>query len=171
MPELDALIRDLRGAPPPREAPRLPGPAPRLALVLAALALVGVGVYAMTGHGPYSGTRGGTGTPTVDLRMVVERDGRTQRVTREGLCHLGESVYFRVASHPAGEVVLWVEGPAGKEPIARIPASPEPSDLETPTGMVSYEFERPGAHTFVLAPAGEEDCPGATCSKLTLEVE
>jgi hypothetical protein len=171
MPELDIMIRDLKGAPPPREAPRLPGSAPRLVLAFAALALVGVGVYAMTERGSYSGTRGGTGTPGVDLRMVVARDGRTQRVTRGGLCHVGESVYFRVASHPAGGVVLWVEGPAGKESIARSPASPEPSDLETPTGMVSYEFDRPGAHTFVLAPAGEEDCGGTTCSKLTLEVE
>ncbi|MFH1462938.1 MAG: hypothetical protein ABIO70_00925 [Pseudomonadota bacterium] len=171
MPELDDLIRDLKGAAPLPRAPELPARTPRLTIALAALVLVGAGIWVVSERGPYSRERGGTATPEVDLRMVVERDGRSLRVSRDGPCHVGESVYFRVASSPAGEVVLWVEGPIGKEPIARKPASPVPADLQTPTGMVSYEFERPGAHTFVLAPAGKEDCPAAVCSTLTLEVE
>jgi hypothetical protein len=172
MPDLDQLIRDLRGAPPPRQAPQVTKSRRWAPVALAATALLAVGAGAawMLADGPYVGLRGAEGTTDLDLRMVVERGGRTLRVSRDGTCNIGEQVFFRVAANPRTELTLWVEGPLGKEEIARTFASPEPTDLESGHGMVSFEFERPGWHTFVLAPAGEEDCTVTVCQELSLEV-
>jgi hypothetical protein len=172
MPDLDTLLRDLRGAPPPREAPRITrrGRWAPIALAAGVLVAAGGGAAWMLGQGPYVGLRGAAGETQLDLRMVMERGGRTQRVSRDGICNIGEQVFFRVAANPSTEVSLWVEGPNGREVIAEIHASPEPIDLQTGRGMVSWEFERAGRHTFVLAPIGDEDCLAAACQELSVEV-
>jgi len=171
MPDLDLLLRDLRGAPPPERAPKLPARTRPVQLSLAALALLGVGAagFWLLDH-PYRAERGGSVHARVDLRMAVERDGMTYRVSRDGVCYVGEQVFFRVASHPAGEVILWIEGPLGKENVTRQLASPAPTDIETEAGMLTYEFESTGMYTFVLAPAGTESCSSDRCEMQTLEV-
>lgn len=171
MPDLDLLLRDLEGAPPPDRAPRLPVRIHPAQLALAAVALLSVGAAGFwLLDAPYRAERGGPVHASVDLRMAVDRDGMTYRVSRDGVCYTGEQVFFRVAAYPASVVSLWVEGPLGKEDITRQVASPAPTDLETDAGMLTYEFERTGTYTFVLAPAGMESCSSGDCEKLTLEV-
>jgi len=172
MSDLDQLIRDLRGAPPPRQAPTAPAPrrwAP-VALAAAVLLAIGGGATVLLADRPYMGLRGAPADARLDLRMVVERGGRTLRVSRDGTCNIGEQVFFRVAANPSTEVALWVEGPEGKEDIAQTHASPEPSDLESGRGMVSFEFERSGRYTFILASPGDEGCVSTSCQELTVEV-
>jgi hypothetical protein len=172
MPDLDQLIRDLKGAPPPAKAPEAQARRPWPLLALAATLLVAVagGLSWTLAPEPYVALRGGSGEVQIDLRMVVERGGRTLRVSREGACFIGEQVFFRLASSPGAEVALWVDGPDGRERIAELMATPEPRDLESEQGMVSFEFERAGSHSFYLAPSWDDDCTSRACEMLTVEV-
>jgi hypothetical protein len=168
--DVERLVSGLRGGLPPATAPAMPGARRWPALALAAALLLGAGGVGFWQSEPVVAFRGIGGAPQLDLRIAVSREGRTYRVNPSGSYFVGETVYFRVASSPAGEVLVSVSGPAGQEIIGRAEASPRPTDLGGPTGVVAYDFPVPGSYTFTLSPSSDPGCSGSSCARMSLEV-
>jgi len=155
-PEMDALFGRLKAPAPPLHPPAIVVPLYRRrwiqgAALAAALLLSVVGARQLqeplvTARG--AGAADGAAAPTVELRLVVERDGEAKRLAQRELCAVGEVVYFRVAASEAA--ALSVEGPSGIEAIAAVDASDGVADVSGPDGLVGYRFDEPGPHTFIL---------------------
>ncbi len=177
MHDVDVLLGRLIGPPPPVRAPAFPPRRSfpwRMALALAAgltLLVTGISLRPESEVG-YRGP--GTHTPGavfLDLRMVVERGGEAFRVSRNAGCQVGERVFFRIAADRQVPVVLLVDGPAGREEVARATASPAAADVRTGSGLAAYTFDRPGTYTFVLTTDPSLACSPETCTCETLEVQ
>ncbi len=176
MPDIDALLRRLQGPPPPPRAPRIPGRSfPwRPVLAMAAGVAVAIGGISLLPE-PEVLTRGGEDTAPagvfLDLRMVVERNGQAYRVSRHAPCRVGERLFFRIAADRQVPVVLLVEGPGGREEVARAVASPSATDVRSGSGLAAYVFDRPGTYTFVLTTDPSRACTPGNCTREILEVQ
>jgi len=106
-----------------------------------------------------------------DLRIVVERHGHARRLAEGEPLALGDRLFFRVSSSRAGAMRVWVEGPAGHEPIAWVAVRPEPVDLRLGNQLVAYELSKPGTHTFYASLAEGPPCEPPACVERTLEAE
>ena len=166
MDDLDTLIRELKGPPPPPV--RLPRKTRWIPISAALLAAAGILVWAWPE--PQVGRRGQEGPDTdYDLRAVIDRDGQSVRVSPGALYQVGEVLYFRVAADRTGPAALWVEGPEGQVQVARPDLSPSPTDVRDAGGLVGWRFERPGRYSFYLS-SEVGDCPVGACARLDLEV-
>jgi hypothetical protein len=169
MDEVDRLISLLQGPVAPISPPDVRGIERRrrwrwaigatVPLLAAAAALLWLG-------GPGTGqTQRGTGDPPqVELRLVMSDGHQARRLHRE----TGERAYFRVAASEPAEVSLWVEGPRGRERIARVQADVEPQELRQGAGYLVYEFDTPGHYVF-SASVGER-CAPPSCDQVVLEI-
>ncbi len=193
--DVDELLHALQTPPAPAEAPAWPDEDEEEAdevvplrpddaqvpwpVLVAAFAVAAVAVFAVLYSLPEPGAPGGVtlrgdegvAAVTVDLRLVVERDGTAQRVERGVPLSKGEIVHFRVAASEAVEVQVRVDGPEGAQTITEVRSGPELTDLRGEEGLIGYRLERTGRYVFT-ATAGETDaCEAPACVEFPVEVE
>lgn len=173
--DIERLLGRLQGPEPEARPAPVPEawPASRSVILAAAAALlVAVGGLAgWQGHEHYATTRGvEDAAVSLDLRMVVERDGQAIRVHSGAEYSVGERAFFRIAASRQADVTLWVEGPDGRQQVGHFAASPELQDLSHGDGLLAWEFDQPGAYVFVLAEGEVDDCEPELCPRVSLEV-
>lgn len=162
MRDVDDWIRDLQGPATTARPPAWPRRHRGIVLALAVACALIVGFW-QSGR-PL--TRGATGDPMVELRLVVERGGVAVRLPSDGVLHVGERVYFRVAASRPTRAVVWVEGPTGREDLATMDADARPRDLSDGSGLIAYEFDGAGRYLFRTSTDGS--CQG--CPTVAVEV-
>ncbi len=172
MPDIEDLINRLEGPPPRRTtAPRPPrwSYQATAAIAMAAAVLISAGAWLAQDH--YQAARGLEGDyAALDLRMVVEREGQAYRVSRGSTYFLGERVFFRLSASREQQVSLWVVSPGGRELITVAQAAPTAYDLVSAGGLMGYEFDTPGEHSFILVQGDVEACTPRICPSVTVEV-
>lgn len=172
MRDVDTLLRALDGPGSALPAPAWPEPprAPRMWVpVLGAAALAAaVAVAVASGSNSDVRLRGAPGRVRVDLRMVVDRGDGALRISNGSTYYVGDRVYFRVAASPGTRLLVWVDGPDGREEIGAVDATDAPADLRAGGGLVAWEFDRPGRYTFSAGAELDTSCEG--CDHVTLEV-
>ncbi len=165
--DVDRILGALRGPEPPSAPPVLPDEQAwwrRPQVALAAAVLLAVGAWSLAAPRDPPQTRGvGGPVPTVELRVVVDDDGRAVRVNRRQAYPVGQRVFFGVKAEPLSGVSLWVDGPGGRDVITRVDAGPEVETLD-----VAYQLDQPGEWTFRLAAAPAGVCPEESCDVVTV---
>jgi hypothetical protein len=101
----------------------------------------------------------------VALRVVVDSGGRAERVRRTQIYPLGQQVFFGVRADPVASVSLWVDGPSGREVVARVDAGPDLTTLPT-----AYLLDQSGIWTFTLSAAAVGVCPPDSCDTVTIKI-
>jgi len=188
--DVDELLQALQTPPAPREAPawdaeevrndepvRLPATRTRwpwLAAPLAAAAAVLFAVIiAIQRDDAPDGVllRGDAGAPpvTVELRLVVDENGRARRVDRGDRLVKGQRVFFRVSASAEATVWVWVDGPEGVQAIDEFLATTEPMDLRSEDGLIAYELEQSGRYVFAASTGGGRHCESPSCTQIPVE--
>lgn len=106
-----------------------------------------------------------------DLRIAVERNGHAHRLAQGERLRLGDRLFFRVSASRAGALRVWVDGPAGREPIAWVAVGPAPEDLQLGNRLVAYELSHPGTYVFHASLAKGSHCEPPACVERSLAVE
>ena len=109
----------------------------------------------------------GDGVDEVSLYLSAKRADRIWRLANKEDVRLGDLVFFRVGSVSDRPVMLWVDGPSGRQDISQIEASPMLVDVTQDDELLAWSFDTPGIHRFCAAPA---DGPTNTvCISLNVE--
>lgn len=172
--DVDDLLRALRAPEPPLEPPPLPRPwrwtfpAAFVGVAVAAAAVSLVWLRPSSAPvGPLIPRGGGGSEPlAVDLKLAVESAGSATHLEPGARVGLGQRVFFRVGAQEPTEVRLWVEGPSGREDIARLHTGPTPVDVTAGAGHVAWWAEKPGTYVFHATSDPEGLCVPASCASV-----
>jgi hypothetical protein len=163
MREVEDVLRALKGPEAPRQPPRLSDRRPWAAGMLAAAILLGLLVAGR--EAPR--LRGGPSEAELDLRVTVERGGVAMRTSLEVPLHVGERVFFRVASSEPATAYVWVDTPSGRVEIASVSVDGGSRDVGSAGGLTAYRIDEPGRYAFRVSTEGPGICHG--CPTIELE--
>ncbi len=131
----------------------------------ATAAAVGVLLQPVAGG---STTRGWVAHPDapVFMQVAIDHRGDLRRYLAGTQVPIGDVAWFRVTASDA--VTVWVDGPVGREVLARSAAAQ--GLLESPGGYVTYRFEIPGSYLFSTSTVGLATCTPGWCDRVLVEV-
>lgn len=155
-------------------SPTSPPPRRRMWIGLAAVAVAAIVIVPRLAPDSPTGIRGDPSGAAVHMELSVQPAGSAEavRFDRTAAYSVGDRVFFLMSADTGqAPAVLWVDGPAGVEPIdAALSLTTTPSWLPHSDGLLHYSFDAPGRYTFYASPTAVGDCPEARCVSHVVEV-